>query len=193
MDLSRDEFIVRYDATLAQESELLATSKEAGFIAQVVSDRPTTQEEPPFYLEALARARREQKPLVLDFTASWCQPCLRMIRDTFPDPKVAPLLERSILLKIDTDEHPGLAQKYGVVGLPDIRLLTSNGKEVRKLRGFQKPDEFSGYLEKLLATNATDSRDQAKFIDLSDGEQKLREAFNSDHGNVRLILILSPT
>ncbi len=192
MDLERDEFVVRYDASLARVSDLIAASTGVGFKAQVVSDPPAIEDEPPFFREAMAQARREQKPLVLDFTATWCQPCLRMIRETFPDPKVAPLLERCVLVKIDTDEHPGLSQKYGVVGLPDIRLLTSDEKEVRRLRDFHTPDAFAGALEELLATAATDSSD-ARFVDLSNGEEELREAFNSDRGDVRLILILSPT
>ncbi len=193
MDLERDQFVVRYDGSLARESDLIAASEGEGFKAQVVSDPPTIEEDPPFFRAAMARARREQKPLVLDFTATWCQPCLRMIRETFPDPKVAPLLERCVLVKIDTDEHPGLSQKYGVVGLPDIRLLTSAAKEVRRLRDFQTPDAFALELGELLAAAASDSNEATRFIDLSKGEEELREAFNSDRGHVRLILILSPT
>ena len=192
MDLERDEFVIRYDASLAQESDLIATSKTAGFAAQVVSSPPAPEDEPQFFREALAQARREQKPLVLDFTATWCVPCVRMIKETFPDPKVAPLLERCVLVKIDTDEHPNLAQQYGVVGLPDIRLLTSDGMEVRKLRDFQAADAFAGVLEELLSTSVSDAN-AAKVIDLAGGEQSLREAFNRDRGHVRLILILSPT
>ena len=55
------------------------------------------------------------------------------------------------------------------------------------------PDAFAGALEELLATEATNSSDATKFFDLSKGEEELREAFNSDRGHVRLILILSPT
>ncbi len=191
MDLERDEFVVRYDASLAQDSDLIKVSKTAGFTATVVADLPPTEEEPAFFREAFARSRREKKPLVLDFTASWCAPCLRMIRETFPDPKVAPLLERCVLIKIDTDKYPGLSRKYDVVGLPDIRLLTSEGIEFRRLRDFQTPDAFASVLEDLLAATVADGA--TRFIDLSNGEKKLREVFNRDRGHVRLILILSPT
>ena len=191
MDLERDEFVVRYDASLAQESDLIRVSKTAGFTAKVVADPPSTEEEPAFFREGVARARREKKPLVLDFTASWCPPCLRMIRETFPDPKVVPLLKQCVLIKIDTDKYPGLSRKYDVVGLPDIRLLTSEGKEIRRLRDFQTPDAFASVLKGLLSAPVADIA--TKFTDLSYGEKELRESFNKDRGQVRLMLILSPT
>ncbi len=191
MDLEHDEFVIKYDASLASEADLVAAGKEAGFPSQVVSDPLPTEAEPAFYREALAKATREQKPLVLDFTASWCVPCQRMHRETFPDPKVAPLLERCVLIKIDTDEHPALSQKFGVVGLPDIRLLTPDGEEIRRLRDFHAPEAFAGELETLLAE--TNSDDDANLVVLSNGDQKLRDAFNKDRGRVRLVVILSPT
>lgn len=191
MDLERDEFVIKYDASLASDAELIAAGKDAGFPSQVVAEPPTTQEDPLFFREAVTKAARENKPLVLDFTASWCGPCQRMLKETFPDPKVAPLLEQCVLVKIDTDEHPGLSQKFGVVGLPDIRLLKPDGKEIRRLRDFQNPDAFAGEIDSLLA--ATTSDNDANLVALSYDEQQLRDAFNEDRGTVRLVVILSPT
>ena len=96
-----------------------------------------------------------------------------------------------MLVKIDTDEHPSLAQKYGVVGLPDIRLLKPDGEEIRKLRDFQNPDAFAGEIEALLA--ATTSDNHVNLVALSNDEQQLRDAFNADRGTVRVVVILSPT
>ena len=193
MDLERDEFVIKYDASLATHADLIASAKEVGFPSQVVPDPSATEEEPTFFREALAQATREQKPLVLDFTATWCQPCQRMIRETFPDPKVAPLLEQCVLIKIDTDKYPALSQKFGVVGLPDIRLLTLAGEEIRRLRDFQDPDAFASELETLLAAASRSSDDDANLVVLSNDEQQLRGVFNDDRGQVRLIVILSPT
>ena len=54
-----------------------------------------------------------------------------MLRETLPDPLVADLLdERCVLVTVDTNEHPGLAQKYNVVGLPDIRFVTPDGDDL---------------------------------------------------------------
>ena len=55
-----------------------------------------------------------------------------------------------MFLKIDTDRHPALAKKYGVVGLPDVRLLTPDGSEEKKLLGFRGPVPFAAELERLL-------------------------------------------
>ncbi len=191
MDLERDEFIVSYDASRATQADLIATIEQEGFPARVASTAQDV-EEPHFFREALAKAQRERKPVVVDFTASWCVPCQRMLRETFPDPKVAPLLDRCVFVKVDTDEYPALAQRFGAVALPDVRLLSPNGQEIRRLRDFQGPDAFAQALDELLAEVAAGATSD-KLIALSDGERELKEAFNGDTGKVRLVLVLAPT
>ena len=191
MDLKRDEFVVKYDTSQAEEADLIATIEKQGFTARVVPTAVADQD-PQFFRDALAKARREQKPIVLDFTASWCGPCQRMLRETFPAPKVARLLERFIFVKVDTDKHPALANKFGAVGLPDVRLLSPQGEELRRFRDFQGSDAFAESLDNLLAEVAA-RQTAGKLIALSDGEQELKQAFNRDVGNVRLLLVLSPT
>lgn len=66
-------------------------------------------------------------PLVVDFYADWCGPCRMM----------APVLDRLaaeragsvLVLKIDTDQDPGLSERYGVRGIPTLVIL-NQGKEV---------------------------------------------------------------
>jgi len=72
--------------------------------------------------------------ILVDFYADWCGPCQRL----------APLLEEinSIeVLKVNVDEFPNLASKYGVMSIPTL-ILFNEGKEVRKEIGFRTIDEI---------------------------------------------------
>ena len=158
MRLEREEFSVTFDAARASVATLLATIKEAGYTAQVVDKKtaatnPTLTALPPGFSlldAALLQARAEHKLLVLDFSAEWCAPCKRMEKTTFVDARVTALLQRCVLLRVDTDAQPELAQKLGVVGLPDIRLVMPDGNIVRRLRGFLDADALAAELEAAL-------------------------------------------
>lgn len=159
MKLDRDEFVVAFDAGKARPEDLIAIIREAGYTSYVATDEtlPAGNEtnegslDDPVYADTLARAKRENKPIVIDFMASWCVPCKRMEKETFTDPTVASLLEQVLFLKVDTDEHPELAKHFGVEGLPDIRFLNSNGAEMHKLNDFQDAELFADSLDRLLS------------------------------------------
>jgi len=155
MFLDREEFAVTYDPKKATPERLIATIKDAGYTAQIVTDKrsPASDATPatvpqgfPLLDEALAQAKRERKLIVLDFSAEWCAPCKQMERTTFADPKVKALLERCVLVKIDTDRQPEMSQRLGVVGLPDIRFVSPDGKVIHRLRGFQNAESFAAAL-----------------------------------------------
>ena len=158
MLLDRDEFLVTFDATKADTKLLLRTVKASGYTAQVVTGdtakaAAVTQVLPTGFAvldEALAKAKVENKPIVLDLFAEWCAPCRQLERVTFPAPAVKALLERTVFLRIDTDKFPDLAQRLGVEGLPDIRLALPDGRIVRQLRSFQTAESLANELEKLL-------------------------------------------
>lgn len=160
MELERDDIVVTYDASETSIDEILKASEDAGFPATVLTAPPAEPEkaareavegeDPDFFLAALATAKEERKPIVLDFSAEWCAPCQQMIRNVFPDPRVARLLEGFVFLTIDTDEYPALAKRFRVLGMPDIRILSPDGKEVRQLLGFQDAETFAEELRSSL-------------------------------------------
>ncbi len=158
MLLDRDEFLVTYDAARADTKLLVATVKKSGYTARVVSGKNksaatlliTLPQGFPLLDEALAKAKTENKPIVLDLNAEWCAPCRKLERLTFPDAKVKVLLAQTVFLRIDTDKYPDIAQRLGVEGLPDIRFVLPDGKIIRQLRSFQDAASFAVELEQLL-------------------------------------------
>jgi len=159
MRLDRDEFVVTYDPAQVEPAKLITTIKETGYTARVVSGKGKASSVAAvlavprgFALldDALAQAQREGKPVVLDFFAEWCAPCHRMEKTTFKDERVRALLERCILVRVDTDKHPELAKRMMVEGLPDIRFVLPVGTVIRQLRSFQDAEAFAAELEELL-------------------------------------------
>lgn len=161
MRLDRDEFAVTYDPAKVDPARLIATIKETGYTARVVGGKEkaspgmTALSLPRGFAlldEALAQAQKENKPIVLDFFAGWCAPCLRMEKTTFKDERVKTLLDRCVFVRVDTDKHPEIAKRMAVEGLPDIRFALHNGKLIKQLRSLQDAESFASELEGLLQT-----------------------------------------
>ncbi|HEX5134991.1 MAG TPA: thioredoxin fold domain-containing protein, partial [Thermoanaerobaculia bacterium] len=105
----------------------------------------------PYAPEAIGAGR----PVIIDFSADWCLPCLELEKKTFSDPRVASALARRGLLKADmtkigSPEAVALAEKFGILGVPTIIFLDGAGKERPDLRlvGFENAERFLERLSK---------------------------------------------
>ncbi len=102
--------------------------------------------------QALAKASSEGKPVLIDFGAEWCTACKELEHHTFPDPNVRSEAQKFVALRVDaTDDEDKevvrLKDKYKVVGLPTVIMLTKSGKEVVRFNEFVKPDAFYGAMK----------------------------------------------
>jgi len=104
------------------------------------------------YKSALEMAKKENKPVILVFSAAWCGPCQSMKKTVYPSKEVTPLHDKFVWAYLDVDEEANgsAATKYGVQGIPHIQFLNAEGKDIGNQVGGTSPGEFAGTLEKIL-------------------------------------------
>lgn len=59
--------------------------------------------------------------VLVDFTAKWCGPCQRLAPEL--EAAATELAGQVTVLKVDVDEAPEVAMRYGVQGIPNLTLL----------------------------------------------------------------------
>jgi thiol-disulfide isomerase/thioredoxin len=94
------------------------------------------------------RAKREDKLLILEFTAKWCLPCRFMEKNVFLNENVQKFSERfAIILQIDIDENKNLKEDFKIEVLPTIILMKASGEIIAKKEESLSADGFMTWLE----------------------------------------------
>jgi thioredoxin len=92
---------------------------------------------------------RSPTPVLLDLWAEWCGPC-HMLAPTV-DQIASEMAGRVKVAKLNIDENPGTAQRFGVQSIPTL-LVLKGGSEVGRLIGVQSKQDIVRKLESLLAS-----------------------------------------
>src|SRR5512138_498189 len=90
----------------------------------------------------------EEKPVLVEFTAVWCQPC-KMV-----DPIVKQLAQdwegKVKIVKLDADQNPNIVAQYQVWGVPTLMLFRS-GQVKERLTGYQPKEKLVNKLSPQLS------------------------------------------
>lgn len=87
-------------------------------------------------------------PVVVDCWATWCPPC-RVIAPILDD-LARTYANKLTITKLNVDEAPRYASKYGIYGAPTL-LLFKGGREVGRLIGAQRRSQYETQFEALIA------------------------------------------
>lgn len=98
------------------------------------------------------------KPVLVDFFAAWCQPCLVL----------APILEKLaedfrgkfVLAKVNIEDAPLFAQKFGIDAIPAV-MLFKKGKPVGGFAGVLPELQIKEWLEKFLGEDEKENMEKS--------------------------------
>jgi thioredoxin 1 len=94
---------------------------------------------------------KADRPVLVDFWAEWCAPCRMLV------PTVNAVAEQygesAFVVKLNVDENPSTAQRYGIKGIPTL-ILFRDGKEVERVVGATSKESISRMIEKYVTVKA---------------------------------------
>lgn len=96
--------------------------------------------------EGKSLARQQNRMVMIDTYADWCVACKELDKYTFSDPDVVKILNKMVLVKLDftrrTRDNETLRKSLGVIGMPTIIFLNSQGQEIKRFSGFRDKNQF---------------------------------------------------
>ncbi len=87
-------------------------------------------------------------PVFVDFWAPWCGPC-KVLGPVFEE-LAGEYAGKVKFVKLNTDENQSVASKYGIMGIPTLKVF-KGGAEIDAMSGAAPKDYLKDFLDKALA------------------------------------------
>lgn len=98
------------------------------------------------YQEAISESKKENKNILIFFSADWCGYCTKMKSQTMNDETVEESLKKYIYLYVNTDKDREIVKKFKVNRLPSFIVIDKNEKQLKKHSGFMEAVGFNKWL-----------------------------------------------
>lgn len=106
------------------------------------------------YHKAVEQAKREGKPMIVDFSTSWCPNCRVLEKTTLRNPVVTEQMKDFVKVYVDGDKNADIVSQFGVDAYPTVVMVGPKGDILNKQVGAVKPDEFVGLIDGVRQTVA---------------------------------------
>ncbi len=134
----------------------------------------------------------QQVPVLVDFWATWCQPCQILM------PLLAKLVDeyngRFVVAKINTEEQQAIAARFGIRSIPTVKLF-KDGQPVDEFMGALPEAQIREFLDKHVprASNGVVAQAEQKLLegDVAAATTLLEQARSSDPDNPRIVIAMA--
>jgi thioredoxin 1 len=94
-------------------------------------------------IEELKNLQKENKKIIVDFSASWCGPC-KILLPTLE--KISNEMTDVEVVKIDVDEQSEFISEYGIRGVPTV-IIYNGEQQIDRSSGVKPPSYYTDFFK----------------------------------------------